>query len=381
MTPNERVNIILEEKRMSKGTLDNPGNRLQGLFDLINTINRADMNIVELGSYEGASSELFLLTLFHDPNNKIYGPNLTCIDPWDTGDNFEQESKDDLIRAEKIFDERMKPYIGMFTKLKMKANDAVSQIGIQSVDLVYIDDDHRPEALTQNVKLWLPKIKSIGYIAGHDWGGGVKEVIERILGNPLTVFQDGSWYFRKSDIGGTDYDPVKVYDEIYANDPSYGSENPDRNEYIDDFVKRTPGKLLDAGCGQGQNVRRYASRNITGIEFSKACFDKYLKEPPFINTDIISYSKVCPIRYDGIICTDVLEHIPESHINDTLIALKKLGQSILFGIANHSDIKRGHELHLIQKSMPWWEMKLKEFWIDVKFIDVHNTILYIFEVK
>lgn len=376
-----RLEKIMSERRMSQG-IHNAGNYLKGLDEFINLVKIPDMSIIEIGSYEGATSELFYLNLFKNPDNKVYDPHLTCVDPWDLGNNPLQEDKIDLARAERVFDERMMEYAkgNWFTKLKMKSEEAAHIFLDNSVDLVYIDGDHRKQSVIKDIELYLPKIKRTGYIAGHDYCDVVKEAINELLGEPQKVFEDSSWYFAKKDLGKADYDPVKVYDEIYANDPTYGGPNPDRDQYIDDYVKRTPGKLLDAGCGQGHNVRRYPGRDITGIEFSGECFNKYLKKPQFINTDIISYSKT-GAGYDGIICTDCLEHIPETLVNDTLIALKILGKSILFGIANHSDIKRGYELHLTQRPMPWWEAKLKEFFIDVKFITVHNSMYYIFEVK
>ena len=380
MDREQRLQELLKNKRMSLG-IDNAGNHLQGFDKLIDIVNIPDMSAIELGSYEGSTAEWIYLSLYKNPDNHTYDPHLTCIDPWDTGCNPLQEDKVDLARAEQVFDNRMAEYAkgNWFKKIKMKSEDAAQLIPDNSVDFVYIDGDHRKPQVMKDIMLYLPKIKQSGYIAGHDYCDVVKEAVNEILGEPLKVFEDSSWVFAKKDLGKTVYDPVKAYDEIYENDPAYGSVNPDRDQYIDEFVKKTPEKILDAGCGQGHNVLRYPERNITGIEFSKVCFDKYLQSFQFINTDIISYSKT-GARYDGVICTDVMEHIPESMINETLIALKRLGKSILFGIANHSDIKRGYELHLTQHNMPWWENKLKEFWADVKFVNVHNSMYYLFEV-
>ena len=52
---------------------------------------------------------------------------------------------------------------------------------------------------------------------------------------------------------------------------------------------------------------------------------------------------------------DVLEHIESSKIEDTLKALSTLSDNALIGIANHSDVWRGTQLHLIQKDSIWWE--------------------------
>jgi len=131
----KRLAALLKEKRMSKGTLDNPGNFLYGLLDLINAVKRPDMNIVEIGSYEGATAELFSLTSLGD------SPRLTCVDPWGDGEEFGQESRDDLIRAEAVFKDRMQYY--PHTVYKMKSWQAVDKFGFESIDLFYDDGDHR----------------------------------------------------------------------------------------------------------------------------------------------------------------------------------------------------------------------------------------------
>ena len=66
----------------------------------------------------------------------------------------------------------------------------------ESVNLVYIDGDHSYESVTRDIKLYLPKLRHRGIIAGHDyhekWPGVMKAVDEQ-LGKPDKVFMDSSW--------------------------------------------------------------------------------------------------------------------------------------------------------------------------------------------
>lgn len=64
----------------------------------------------------------------------------------------------------------------------------------QSVDLVFIDADHRYESVKRDITNWLPKIKPGGYISGHDINQtytqqAVKETIEEYETGPDLI-----WY-------------------------------------------------------------------------------------------------------------------------------------------------------------------------------------------
>ena len=55
-----RLNELLKEKRMLKGT-DTEDNKLNGLYKLIQKYTNPNFTVVEIGSYAGASSELFAI--------------------------------------------------------------------------------------------------------------------------------------------------------------------------------------------------------------------------------------------------------------------------------------------------------------------------------
>jgi 2-polyprenyl-3-methyl-5-hydroxy-6-metoxy-1,4-benzoquinol methylase len=164
------------------------------------------------------------------------------------------------------------------------------------------------------------------------------------------------------------YDSSKVYDEIYKNEDNYNPHVPEKDEYIDKFVESIEGRILDAGCGQGNHLKRLRNNgfDVFGIEISKFVCDSYLQDVPHMNSDIISFAKCNHDNFEAVICLDVLEHIPEGEIDVVLSSLCKLSDSFLFGIANHSDIKQGYELHLIQEDSNWWATKLAEHFKNVE---------------
>jgi SAM-dependent methyltransferase len=72
-----------------------------------------------------------------------------------------------------------------------------------SLDLVFIDADHRYEQTLADVRAWLPKVKPGGMLCGHDykrpwrhfWGhdrSGVKRAVDEVLGKKRVKLFSGS---------------------------------------------------------------------------------------------------------------------------------------------------------------------------------------------
>jgi len=77
---------------------------------------------------------------------------------------FNQEMWEDIYKTDI---ERMAPYNAEF--IRKSSMEAVKQFNDESLDFVYLDDDHRKEYVVANVNAWYPKIKKGGIIGGHDW--------------------------------------------------------------------------------------------------------------------------------------------------------------------------------------------------------------------
>ena len=161
----------------------------------------------------------------------------------------------------------------------------------------------------------------------------------------------------------------RIYDDAYTAIDNYNYHNVVKDIYVDVYAAYVNGKILDAGCGEGIHLKRMISsgHDAFGIELSTVCCDKYLQDIPHKNIDILSYAREGH-SFDGLICMDVLEHIPPENINETLMALSKLSNSAFLGIANHSDIINGVELHLIREDKNWWNKILHKYYKNVHFL-------------
>lgn len=158
----------------------------QGLRDLIEHTALHSARMVEVGSLAGESAVIFAESGRFE--------RVTCVDPW----------AGDAAAFEDAFDDATAGH-AVIEKLKAASPAAAELFPDASLDLVYIDGDHRFAAVVGDIRAWLPKLKADGWLAGHDfawrWKGVIKAVWQE-LGVPERVFQDKSWLIRKPDVRG-----------------------------------------------------------------------------------------------------------------------------------------------------------------------------------
>ena len=162
----------------------------------------------------------------------------------------------------------------------------------------------------------------------------------------------------------------ELYDKIYSTVPSYDGKMDSNFDYKIDLIKTniagliSDASIIDIGCGKGHYARSIKSlgyHNYTALEFSTSCCEKFLKDVPHINADFLEYGPTVPDgQYDLCLCMDVLEHISYERIDEFVSNIKRISQKSLLGIANHSDMFLGEEVHLIQEGVSWWAQLLKK---------------------
>ena len=145
--------------------------------------------VVEVGCYLGESTERFLFR----PEIRM----LFCVDFWN--DDFYNSQyglyNGDEKNIETLFDKTIEPYTDRATKIKNTSVNASKTFDDYSLDMVYIDADHKYESVTEDIACWLPKIKQNGIICGHDYIGyrGVYDAVSNKFGFPDAIFFDSSW--------------------------------------------------------------------------------------------------------------------------------------------------------------------------------------------
>ena len=129
---------------------------------------------------------------------------LYLIDPWQSfTSSCTQEILDKRYADVEV---KMKQYGDRANILRLTSLEAAKLFEPESLDLVYIDANHSFKHVDEDIKAWWPKIRSTGYLAGHDIGDsrwpGVLKAVEAnfgkqyLCGHPMTNW-DGVWIVKK----------------------------------------------------------------------------------------------------------------------------------------------------------------------------------------
>lgn len=125
---------------------------------------------VEVGSWKGRSAAFMCVEIA----NSGKAIRFDCVDTWQGSSEHQAGGgcEDvDCITGQLMqrFLENMEPAQGQFTPLQMNSLQAAKLYKDASLDFVFIDAAHEYESVRADILAWLPKIKSGGYLAGHDY--------------------------------------------------------------------------------------------------------------------------------------------------------------------------------------------------------------------
>ena len=161
-------------------------NRIAGLLDMIHDCFTESSVIVEIGTGLGVSTEVFALTV---------GLVHTCDPYFEDGLHW----RDKAVEVCSRYPIKITQHIDFSENVCKLFPD-------RSVDGVYIDGAHQYKPVYDDIVRWLPKIKTGGWVTGHDhitdktrkekYGFGVIEAVRDALGGPDKTYSDSSWVKR-----------------------------------------------------------------------------------------------------------------------------------------------------------------------------------------
>jgi predicted O-methyltransferase YrrM len=81
--------------------------------------------------------------------------------------------------------------------MRLTSVEASEKFEQNGVHMVFIDGDHRYEQVKRDIEVWLPKIRSGGVLAGHDYGG--YETVRRAVREAFSTYtcRKCSWWVRR----------------------------------------------------------------------------------------------------------------------------------------------------------------------------------------
>lgn len=123
---------------------------------------------------------------------------------------------------------------------------------------------------------------------------------------------------------------------------------------IYEIVKKTNSKfLLDYGSGKGKQYSIHKLDEYWGVTVE--CYDPYVKE----------FSTLPDKTYDGVVCTDVLEHIPEENLDLVLNNIfSRATKFVYFCIHVGKATKKfsnGENVHVTIRPPEYWKDKIQQY--------------------
>lgn len=158
--------------------------QIQGIKDLVTYLKEVGVKFntaLEVGVWLGASVHEWA-----DHFETVY-----CVDHW-LGDSY----------VPNVYERFLQNKTDNMIPLRMFSTIAARRFEDKSLDFVYIDADHRGHGVMEDIYNWLPKVKTGGVIAGHDYGRGneghfdftsLTQAVDSVLVKPDIVFRDTSW--------------------------------------------------------------------------------------------------------------------------------------------------------------------------------------------
>lgn len=119
----------------------------------------------EIGVWKGAFSAHFCAS----------GLRMLCVDPWQSyPDWLDTKNALPVEAATRAMEEAYRIALARLTPLhctilRLFSAEAAAQVPDRSLDFVYIDANHGRAAVTDDLERWTPKVRSGGWIGGHDY--------------------------------------------------------------------------------------------------------------------------------------------------------------------------------------------------------------------
>lgn len=139
-------------------------------------------HFVEVGSWKGKSAAYMCVEIANS-NKKI---KFDCVDIWTGAGAIGEYDADKSVQDQTLYEEfnnNLLPVKSFYTPIKEWSDKAASQYADNSLDFVFIDAGHSYENAHADIQAWLPKVKTGGFLAGHDYGSapGVNRAVNELL--------------------------------------------------------------------------------------------------------------------------------------------------------------------------------------------------------
>jgi len=150
----------------------------------------------EVGVSQGRFT-MFLCAAMHEMQ-------MTCVDRWEEQPDNKGEGAEQYVGwKHNEFLERFKGICADYFPnrvriMRMDSVDGAKMIEDESLDFVFIDDDHSFEGATRSINAWYLKVRKGGIVAGHDYDWPtVQQAVTAQGWEQVVLFSDSVWVHPK----------------------------------------------------------------------------------------------------------------------------------------------------------------------------------------
>lgn len=164
---------------------------------------------------------------------------------------------------------------------------------------------------------------------------------------------------------------INQYHKIYLQESEegkvYGRSSESMLHFIAELIrKKNPKTILDYGCGRSGLVNYFWNDGARVVFKYDPAIREFRHKPKG--------------AMDMVLCTDVLEHIPEDHVTNILSDIRTIASDAFFSISlvrARRFLPNGLNAHITIKPSEWWIKKIKDNFREIDILKEDDRELYI----
>lgn len=141
-------------------------------------------HIVEVGAWKGASTSYLAVEAQHKKMR------IDVVDTWVGSEEHKEMFEVTTNCLFEVFIDNLRPLINLINPIRTDSISASKMYPDESLDAVFIDADHRYESVKKDILAWMPKVKTGGILAGHDYirtHNGVIQAVDELIVSPEII--------------------------------------------------------------------------------------------------------------------------------------------------------------------------------------------------
>jgi hypothetical protein len=166
------------------------------------------------------------------------------------------------------------------------------------------------------------------------------------------------------------YDYRGVYTEVFRANPKYNRQGGEEQQYAHfaqylDQNRDAIGSVIELGTGRGAVIRLMRNHLVPDTKLIGLDLECYIRPElrqgvQFIRCDMTNPTERGAVPMEGVdvvACIGVLEHICAEDIEDVVAWIGEMRPNLgfVFMTADHSDVKSGHQLHVLREGQEFWD--------------------------